>query len=69
MHPSFYGIRYLDPGSGSLLIQLLAAGVLGGLGILVKTFWRQIKGFLTGKKYVAPKPEFEEEEKTDEPQQ
>jgi hypothetical protein len=33
---------YLDPGSGSLLIQLLLAALLGA-GVLVKVFWRKIK--------------------------
>jgi hypothetical protein len=47
---SIHNLRYLDPGSGSLLIQLLAAGLLGGIGILIKTFWHRIKAFFTGKK-------------------
>ena len=33
---------YLDPGSGSLLIQVLIA-VLVGAGILVRTQWARIK--------------------------
>jgi hypothetical protein len=33
--------RYLDPGSGSILIQLIIAGLLGG-GILLRTFWGKI---------------------------
>ena len=36
---------YLDPGTGSYILQILAAGVLGGL-FAVKTFWRQITTFL-----------------------
>lgn len=35
------GLAYLDPGSGSFIIQLLAAGFLGGL-FLVKTYWQKI---------------------------
>jgi hypothetical protein len=35
---------YLDPGSGSFLIQLLVAALLGGL-FLLKTYWRKITGF------------------------
>ena len=38
---------YLDPGTGSYILQILAAGVLGGL-FAVKTFWRQITTFLMG---------------------
>jgi hypothetical protein len=33
---------YLDPGSGSLLIQLLIAG-LGSLVIVIAAGWRKIK--------------------------
>jgi hypothetical protein len=32
---------YLDPGSGSILIQLLLAGLLGA-GILFRSVWRKI---------------------------
>ena len=33
---------YLDPGTGSYIIQLLIGAVLGG-GYLIKTYWREIK--------------------------
>ncbi len=39
---------YLDPGSGSFLIQLLIAALLG-LGIALRASWGKIKG-LFGKK-------------------
>jgi len=52
----FFKLNYLDPGSGSLLVQLLAAGLLGGVGILIKSFWGRIKAFLKGEKYVPPAP-------------
>ena len=48
----FFKMNYLDPGSGSLLIQLLAAGLLGGIGILLKMFWGRLKAFFKGEKYV-----------------
>jgi hypothetical protein len=35
---------YLDPGSGSLIIQMIIAAVIGG-GLLLRSFW----GKLTGK--------------------
>lgn len=35
---------YLDPGTGSFILQVVAAGALGGLFAL-KTFWRQIIDF------------------------
>ena len=49
---------YLDPGSGSYLLQIVIAGLVGGL-FTVKTFWFQIKTFVTNlfsrKKNSAPK--------------
>lgn len=36
---------YLDPGSGSLIIQILVAGLLS-LTFFVGMFWRKIKGLL-----------------------
>ena len=38
------GLAYLDPGSGSFLLQLLLAGILGGL-FVVRMSWSRIKGF------------------------
>jgi hypothetical protein len=34
---------YLDPGSGSFLLQLLIAGIVGA-GFLIKVYWKKIKG-------------------------
>lgn len=36
---------YLDPGSGSMLIQLLLGGA-AGLAVIVKLFWRRILDIL-----------------------
>ena len=33
---------YLDPGTGSLVIQMLV-GALAGVGITLKVFWHRIK--------------------------
>lgn len=41
-------LAYLDPGSGSLAIQMAIAGLLGGLFTL-KTYWYQIKAWFSGK--------------------
>ena len=41
---------YLDPGSGSMLVQLLAAGA-AGVAVLVKLYWARIKARLC-----SPKP-------------
>jgi len=55
-------LNYLDPESGSLLVQLVAAGLLGGVGILLKMFWGRIKAFFKGEKYVPPAPEADEDD-------
>ena len=39
---------YLDPGSGSFLIQLLIAAILG-VGIALRASWGKIKGLFGGK--------------------
>ena len=38
---------YLDPGTGSMILQFLVAGFLGGL-FMIKSFWRQICSFTKG---------------------
>ena len=37
-------LAYLDPGSGSYLLQLLIAAILGGLFAL-RVYWGRIKSF------------------------
>lgn len=37
---------YLDPGTGSYLIQILIATIVGGL-LAVKVYWGKIKAFFT----------------------
>jgi hypothetical protein len=37
-------LPYLDPGSGSFLIQLLIAALLG-LGVAIRASWSRIKGW------------------------
>jgi hypothetical protein len=46
LSPHLAVIAYLDPGSGSLILQLLIAGLMGA-GILVKVFWKKIKGLFS----------------------
>lgn len=36
---------YIDPGTGSYLLQLMAAGLFG-LAFTIKIFWRKIKTFV-----------------------
>jgi hypothetical protein len=54
---------YLDPGSGSFLIQLLIAGVAGA-GLAIAVSWQKIKRFFNKKKNVIPN---EDDDDSDEP--
>jgi len=38
---------YLDPGTGSYVLQILVAALAGGL-FVVKMFWKNIKSFFQG---------------------
>ena len=40
----FAPLPYLDPGSGSFLVQLLIAALLG-LGVAIRASWGKIKGW------------------------
>ncbi len=40
-------IAYLDPGSGSYLLQLLIAGLVGSL-FVIRASWDRIKNFFRG---------------------
>ncbi|MCF7810505.1 hypothetical protein K9N50_05910 [bacterium] len=40
---------YLDPGTGSYLLQILIAGLVGA-AFSIKVFWLRIKDFFSGKK-------------------
>lgn len=37
----FRPLLYLDPGTGSFIIQILLAGLLG-IGVAVKVYWKKI---------------------------
>lgn len=37
--------QYLDPGSGSILIQVLLGGVVG-LAAILKLYWHKIRGVM-----------------------
>ena len=37
---------YIDAGTGSLIIQFLIAGAVGGL-FLIKVFWKKVKAFFS----------------------
>ena len=36
-------LAYIDPGSGSMLLQLLLGGI-AGVGVVLKLYWRQFIG-------------------------
>lgn len=42
--PPLRAHAYLDPGSGSFLLQLLIAGLVGA-AFIIKGFWGKIKAF------------------------
>ena len=44
-----YFFLYIDPGSGSYLIQVIIAAVLSG-GFFLKNFWHKIKSFFVKRK-------------------
>ncbi len=44
-----FPVLYLDPGSGSFLIQLLLA-VLLGAGVAIRMYWSKIKTLFGGSK-------------------
>ena len=47
-------LAYIDPGSGSILIQVILASCIGGIAV----FWSKIKGLFSRKKSDDPrKPE------------
>jgi hypothetical protein len=54
----FSPLPYLDPGSGSFIIQI-AIAVLLGLGVALRASWSRIKSFFG----IKPKPE--EDDDTD----
>ncbi len=50
----FGPLAYMDPGTGSLFLQLLLGGV-AGLAVFVKLFWQRILSFFgMGPKEVEP---------------
>lgn len=49
VNPFLIGIpivsSYIDPGTGSLIIQILVAGLIGGL-FMLKAYWKKVKKFI-----------------------
>ena len=42
-------VLYIDPGSGSYILQMIIAAVLG-VSFFFKNFWLAVKTFFTGKR-------------------
>jgi hypothetical protein len=53
-------LLYIDPGSGSFLVQAIIAAVLGG-AFIVKGYWYRLKSFFTGKDYTEKKDKTDNE--------
>jgi hypothetical protein len=58
----FTPLSYLDPGSGSFLIQMLIAALLG-IGVAVRASWSKIKGWF------GVKPKADDDDDDDNPAQ
>ena len=43
-NPGKANAAYLDPGSGSFILQLLLAALVGG-AFIIKTYWKRLTGF------------------------
>ncbi len=61
MYPFVDLDAYLDPGSGSFLLQLIVASLLGALFVL-RTSWGRIKAFFQGRSSAEPDSQGDEEE-------
>jgi len=48
MHIKLISLLYLDPGSGSMILQIVIAAALGG-AYAVKVYWKKIKRLFRGK--------------------
>ncbi len=46
---------YIDPGTGSILLQGLIAGIAAGL-VVIKLYWYKVKAFLFGRGQKANSP-------------
>ena len=47
--PQHEVLAYLDPGTGSFLIQLLIGGIVGAI-VLLKAYWTKIRAFFSREK-------------------
>ena len=62
LSPLINGLAYLDPGSGSFILQILLASLLGAV-FLVRTYWQKILTlFRGGSTHDSPEPTISDEE-------
>ena len=47
--PSTEASAYLDPGTGSMVLQLLLGGVAGAV-VVVKLYWEKVRNFFSREK-------------------
>ena len=52
-------MAYLDPGTGSLIIQMVLAGLLG-MAVAVRIYWKKIVAFINRNKNVDVLDELDE---------
>ncbi len=57
-------LLYLDPGSGSFLIQLLIAGA-AGIGLAIAVSWQRIKRLFSRKKNATTNPDDDDDDQPD----
>ena len=46
LSPGYDILAYLDPGTGSFLVQLLIGGLVGAL-VFLKAYWNKIRSFFS----------------------
>lgn len=46
--PAGPAFAYIDPGTTSLILQMLIGGIIGGL-FTIKIYWQRLKAFVSGK--------------------
>ena len=44
MKPDVFLLAYIDPGSGSMLLQMLLGGV-AGVAVAVRMYWHRLRAF------------------------
>ena len=47
--PAAPAAAYLEPGTASMIVQMLIGGI-AGIGTALALYWQQVKSFFTGKK-------------------